>query len=77
MIYFFWTILATAIFLYSYGFVDFNLTLSSHPLVTGFVSWSQNLAMFHRSTSLIVYLALILLSYSLYSITLLLTPPES
>ncbi|MFH1244192.1 MAG: hypothetical protein V1487_01260, partial [bacterium] len=47
------------------------------PLVTGFVSWSQNLAMFHRSTSLIVYLALILLSYSLYSITLLLTPPES
>lgn len=58
--------------IYSYGFVDFNLTLSSHSLVTSFVSWSQNLAMFHRSTSLYVYLGFIASLYLLYFITLLL-----
>lgn len=62
------------LFVYSYGFVDFNLTLSSHPLVMNFVSWSQNLAMFHRSTSLYVYLGLIASLYLLYFITLLLFP---
>ena len=74
---FFWFLISIFVFLYSYGFVDFNLTLSSHPFVTNFVSWSQNLAMFHRSTSLYVYLALIVLAYLLYSITLLLTPLKS
>lgn len=72
-----WLFVSLVLFVYSYGFVDFNLTLSSHPLVTNFVSWSQNLAMFHRSTSLYVYLALIVLAYLLYSFTLLLTPPKS
>lgn len=70
-------LLAISIFVYSYGFVDFNLTLSSHPLLTSFVSWSQELAMFHRSTSLYVYLALILLLYLAYSLTLLLSSPKT
>ncbi len=74
---FLWVVLAGGFFLYSYGFVDFNLTLSSHPLVTSFVSWSQNLAMFHRSTSLFVYLALVVLAYLLYCLTLLSSPPQS
>lgn len=65
------------LFIYSYGFVDFNLTLSTHPLLTSFVSWSQELAMFHRSTSLYVYLALILLLYLAYSLTLLLSSPKT
>lgn len=77
MIYFIWTILAIALFLYSYGFVDFNLTLSSHPLVTSFVSWSQNLAMFHRSTSLSVYLTLVVFAYLLYCLTLFSSPSKS
>ena len=53
--------LLTAIFLviYSYGFVDFNLTLSSHPLVINFVSFAQSLALFNRPLSIQVYLALI------------------
>ncbi len=72
-----WFVISLIVFVYSYGFVDFNLTLSSHPLVMNFVSWTQNLAMFHRSTSLYVYLGLIVLAYLLYSFTLLLTPPKS
>lgn len=72
-----WFVISLILFVYSYGFVDFNLTLSSHPLVMNFVSWSQNLAMFHRSTSLYLYLGLIVLAYLLYSFTLLLTPPKS
>ena len=54
-------LISISLFAYSYGFVDFNLTISSHPLVMNFVGWSQSLAMFHRSTSLYVYLGIILL----------------
>jgi hypothetical protein len=61
-----WFVIAVTIFVYSYGFVDFNLTLSSHPAVMSFVSWSQNLAMFHRSTSLSVYLGIIVILYLCY-----------
>lgn len=61
-----WSVLAFVCFVYSYGFVDFNLTLSSHPLAMNFVAWSQNLAMFHRSTSLYVYLGIIALMYASY-----------
>ncbi len=61
-----WLVIALAVFIYSYGFVDFNLTLSSHPLVNSFVHWSQQLAMFDRSNSLRVYLGLLLASFALY-----------
>lgn len=61
-----WIIVSLLVFTYSYGFVDFNLTLSSQHLVTIFVSWSQRLAMFHRSTSLYVYLGIVVLMYACY-----------
>ncbi len=77
LLFFLWFFVALVLFVYSYGFVDFNLTLSSHPFVTSFVSWSQQLAMFHRSTSLYVYLGLIVLLYLLYSLTLLLYRPKT
>lgn len=72
-----WLVISLAVFVYSYGFVDFNLTISSHPLLTSFVGWSQDLAMFHRSTSLYVYLALILLLYFAYALTLLHASPKT
>lgn len=65
-----WLVISLVIFVYSYGFVDFNLTLSSHPLVMNFVTWSQQLAMFDRHTSLAVYLTLIAILYILYTMTL-------
>lgn len=65
-----WFVLAFAVFVYSYGFVDFNLTLSSHPVVMAFVGWSQQLALFHRPLSLWVYIALIALLFALYVGTL-------
>ncbi|OGD79206.1 hypothetical protein A2368_00490 [Candidatus Collierbacteria bacterium RIFOXYB1_FULL_49_13] len=66
-------LLALFLFIYSYGFVDFNLTLSAHPAVTSFISWSQQLAMFDRPTSLSVYLGLIIFFYLGYYLTLLLS----
>lgn len=63
-------LLSLAFFLYSYGFTDFNLTLSSHPAVTGFVSWSQQLAMFDRPLSLKIYLLLVTASFLLYLLIL-------
>lgn len=65
-------LLALLLFLYSYGFVDFNLTLSAHPAVTGLVAWSRSLAMFNRPSSLYAYLAIVILFYLFYFITLLL-----
>ncbi len=66
LILFFWFLISIFVFIYSYGFVDFNLTLSSHPLVMSFVDWSQSLAMFDRTTSLHVYLGIITLLYLCY-----------
>lgn len=63
-------LLATSLFIYSYGFVDFNLTLSSHPAVTSFVTWSQQLAMFNRPLSYQIYLGIIFVSFLLYFVTL-------
>ena len=63
-------VLALAWLVYSYGFVDFNLTLASHPLVNGFISWSQQLAMFDRPMSLSVYLFLVIASFFCYWLAL-------
>lgn len=65
-----YVITSLALFVYSYGFVDFNLTLSSHPLVTNFVAWTQSLAMFDRPLSTQVYLALVVVFFLLYLLTI-------
>jgi len=65
------------VFLYSYGFVDFNLTLSSHPAVMSFVSWAQELAMFNRPLSLRAYLLLLALTFGLYLTALIKSRPNS
>ena len=65
-----WLAIALAIFVYSYGFVDFNLTLSSHPVVMQFVTWCQSLAMFNRPLSLTVFLVITTLLFTLYFLTL-------
>lgn len=59
-------LLASSLFIYSYGFVDFNLTLSSNLYVSKFVAWSQQLAMFNRSTSFYVYVGIVIALYLLY-----------
>ena len=65
-----WVTIAILIFVYSYGFVDFNLTLSSNTHIYNFVTWSQQLAMFDRGASTYVYLSLIFSLFALYLITL-------
>lgn len=60
------------LFIYSYGFVDLNLTLSSNPILFNFVTWVQHLVYFNRPLSLKVFIVLIVLLYLLYFITLLL-----
>jgi len=62
----FYIILSIFLLTYSYGFVDFNLTLSSHPLISGFVSWSQTLAFFNRPLSTWVYLGLVTSYFLIY-----------
>lgn len=61
---------ALGLLFYSYGFVDFNLTLSPHPWVNQFVGWSQQLAMFNRPASTQVYLGLFAILLSLYCLVL-------
>ena len=66
MIYALWVISAFTIFIYSYGFVDLNLTLSSAPLIFHFVSTMQQLVYFNRPISLIVFVSIILIIFFLY-----------
>jgi len=65
-----WVTLAILLATYSYGFVDFNLTLSSHPIFMQFVTCMQQLALFNRSTSLLVFLSLVTAFFALYVYTL-------
>lgn len=73
MLYIFWTILSLAIWVYSYGFVDLNLTLSSNPIIFNFVTWSQHLVYFDRTLSLKVFILLVCLMFVSYLYTLKLT----
>lgn len=65
-----WTLIAFATFIYSYGFVDLNLTLSSHPILFNFVSNMQQLVYFDRQLSLKVFVGLVLITFAAYLLTL-------
>ncbi len=71
-----WLILAFSWLIYSYGFVDLNLTISSNPHWLAFLAPLQHLVYFNRPLSLQIFVALIILSYLAYSITLLLSQPN-
>lgn len=70
LLFFTWFILASTCFVYSYGFVDLNLTLSNNPLIFNFVTRMQQLVYFDRDLSLKVFIGLILLMFMLYLTTL-------
>jgi hypothetical protein len=67
-------LLALGVWIYSYGFVDFNLTLASHPWVTGTIDWIRTLTMFHRDQSVWVYLGILVGQFGLYLLLYLCTP---
>lgn len=55
---------------YSFGFVDLNLTLSSQPAAFWFVSTLQRLVYFDRALSVRLYIALIGVFFALYGLAL-------
>lgn len=57
----FYILSSIALFIYSYGFLDFNLTLSSNPVFLKFVAPLQHLVYFNRPLSIQIY-ALIMLT---------------
>lgn len=61
IIFTFYLLLSTFLLIYSYGYLDFNLTLSSHPLFLKFVAPLQHLVYFNRPLS-VQYYALIFFS---------------
>lgn len=66
MLYIFYLIISLALWVYSYGFLDFNLTLSSNPLFLDFVAPLQSLVYFERVQSAKVYVVIILLMFIIY-----------
>ncbi|MBP9669880.1 hypothetical protein KBD75_00585 [Candidatus Woesebacteria bacterium] len=68
-----WLFISLALSIYSYGFLDFNLTLSSHPLFLSFVAPLQHLVYFDRPLSVKIYAVLMGLFFLNYCITLLLS----
>lgn len=59
-------ILAILLTIYSYGYLDFNLTLSSHPLFLKLVAPLQHLVYFNRPLSVQVYAFIFLALFVLY-----------
>jgi len=64
-------IFSLSLFIYSYGFLDFNLTLSSNPLFLRFIAPLQHLVYFDRPTSVKVYIAILLMMSILYIFALM------
>lgn len=59
-------LLALSLFIYSYGFVDFNLTLSSNPIVLRFITFAQSIVMFDRPLSANIYVTIFSLFFVIY-----------
>lgn len=70
MVYIFWLMLSIGVFVYSYGFVDLNLTLSNNKILFDFVSWAQQLVYFNRELSLQIFIGVIISLFILYLLTL-------
>lgn len=63
-------VISLGVFVYSYGFTDLNLTLSSHPLFLSFIETMQKLVYFNRTLSLEVYLVFIIALFLVYFLLL-------
>jgi len=56
--------------IFSYAYVDLNLTLVNNPQVLKFVDIMQNLGYYNRTQATVLYLMMIVAAFSIYSITL-------
>jgi hypothetical protein len=65
-----WFISSLALFIYSYGFLDFNLTLSSNTFFLRFVAPLQHLVYFDRGHSAQVYAIILVFMFVAYIGTL-------
>lgn len=63
-------LLTLGLLIYSYGFVDLNLTLSSNPKIYSFVTWVQKLVYFNRPLSTQIFIGFLLLFFLLLIITI-------
>lgn len=55
---------------FSYAYVDLNLTLSKSPLVLSFVSRMQNLGYYHRTTASLIYSLFLAVAFIQFAVTL-------
>lgn len=58
--------------IFSYAYVDLNLTLSTNPLILDFVGLMQQLGYYNRPIASIIYITMILSSFFIYSLTIFL-----
>src|SRR3989344_3555857 len=56
--------------IFSFAYVDLNLTLSKNPQILAFVKTMQQLGYFHRPTATLIYLLLIISAFSFFIINL-------
>lgn len=61
-----WIVVSLSLLIYSYGFLDFNLTLSSNPQFLRFIAPLQHLVYFDRAHSAQVYSIIISMLFIFY-----------
>ncbi len=66
----FYFLLTTILAIYSYGYLDFNLTLSSHPIFLAFLAPLQQLVYYDRPQSAYVYAVIFASLMTLYLLLL-------
>lgn len=55
---------------FSYSYVDLNLTISQNPLILAFVSSMQQIGYFHRPQASLLFLLIIILTFSFFLLNL-------
>lgn len=70
MLYILTILCSLCLLIYSYGFLDYNLTLSSSPYFLNFVKPLQDLVYFNRPLSSQVYAIILSLLFGIYLLTL-------
>lgn len=62
----FYLFFASTLFIYSYGFIDFNLTLTSNPLALSILGSLQHLVYFNRPLSVKIFASIMTGLFGLY-----------
>src|SRR3989344_7250245 len=63
-------LLYSSLLIFSYSYVDLNLTLSQNPLIISFISTMQRLGYYQRPQATLIYLLFLIIAFTFFIVNL-------